>query len=70
VFYYQDRKRNQENEVSIKFYVFYKTFTVLDFLGCSDIPDQANRQAIYKNQYRKEDRKIRTKNGRLRYPSV
>lgn len=49
---------------------FIKFFTVLEFLVCSDIPDQANRQAIYKNQYRKEDRKIRIENGRLRYPFV
>lgn len=39
-------KEIKENEVSIKFYVFYKIFTVLDFLGCSDIPDQANRPAM------------------------
>lgn len=45
---------------------FIKFFTVLEFLVCSDIPDQANRPAIYKNQYKKEDRKIGTKNDRLR----
>lgn len=45
---------------------FIKFFTVLDFLGCSDIPEKANRPAKYQNQYKKEDKKIRTKNGRLR----
>jgi hypothetical protein len=61
---HQDRKRNQENEVSIKFYAFHKIFTVLDFLSCPDIPEKANRPAMYKINTEKEDRKIRTKNGR------
>lgn len=44
---------------------------VLEFSAVSDIPGIAKQiRAIYQNQYRKADRKIRTKNGRLRYPSV
>ena len=59
-------KEIKKTELVKNFMYFIKIFTVLDLLACSDIPDQANRQAIYKNQYRKADRKIRTKNGRLR----
>lgn len=59
-------KEIKKTKLVKKFMYFIKFFTVLEFLVCSDIPDQANRPAIYKNQYKKEDRKIGTKNDRLR----
>ena len=63
-------KEIKKTKLVKKIMYFINFFTVLEFLVCSDIPDQANRPAIYKNQYRKEDRKIRIKNERLRYLSV
>lgn len=39
-------KEIKKTKLVKKFMYFIKFFTVLDFLGCSDIPDQANRPAM------------------------
>lgn len=58
-------KEIKKTKLVKKFMYFIKFFTVLEFLVCADIPDQANRPAIYKNQYRKEDRKSEQKTNVL-----
>lgn len=39
-------KEIKKTKLVKKFMYFIKFFTVLDFLGCFDIPDQANRPAM------------------------
>lgn len=66
VFYYQSRKRNQENEVSKKIYVFYKIFYGSWFLRLFWYTRSSKQTGNVTKSIQKRDRKSEQKTNVLK----